>query len=157
MLKYNHPFGACQTFPCVGPTADTVFGQTNLTTNASRECLNTSGADAGSLCQPAAVAVDKDGNVFIADTGNNRVLEYDSGDATAHEVFGQTNVDATGCFSSPNPQDIGTVSADSLCVPSGVAVDAVGNLYVVDASDNRILRYNTPLNASSGEQGAGDT
>ena len=38
-----------------------------------------------------------------------------------------------------------------------MAVDATGNLYVADSGNNRVLVYNTPFNAGSGEPGAGDT
>src|SRR5260370_8124031 len=37
-----------------------------------------------------------------------------------------------------------------------MAVDQKGNLYVADSGNNRVLVYNTPFDASSGEPGAGD-
>jgi DNA-binding beta-propeller fold protein YncE len=41
--------------------------------------------------------------------------------------------------------------------PQGLATDNIGNLYVADTGNNRLLEYNTPLNAASGESGSGDT
>ena len=50
------------------------------------------------LCHPGGVAVDSNGNLFVADSGNNRVLEYNAPfltDTVANEVFG-TCGDFTG-------------------------------------------------------------
>ena len=44
-----------------------------------------------------------------------------------------------------------------MCSPEGVAVDTLGNVYIADTQDSRVLEYNTPFNAASGETGAGDT
>jgi hypothetical protein len=49
------------------------------------------------------------------------------------------------------------VDADVLCSPAAVALDGSGNLYAADSDNGRLLVYDTPLNASSGESGAGDT
>jgi hypothetical protein len=38
-----------------------------------------------------------------------------------------------------------------------VALDSSGNLYAADSNNGRLLVYNTTLDASSGETGAGDT
>ena len=38
--------------------------------------------------------------------------------------------------------------------PEGVAVDTLGNVYIADTQDSRVLEYNTPFNAGSGETGA---
>jgi hypothetical protein len=167
VLEYDTPFAACQAFPCVGPSAALVFGQLgDFTSNA---CNGGTTPNADSLCGPSSVAVDASGNVFVADTSNSRVLEYNtplnsqsgepgSGDTTADLVFGQNGSFASNaCYNGSNPQNIGGISADSLCGPTGLAVDVVGNLYVVDSGDNRALKYNTPLNSDSGEPGAGDT
>jgi DNA-binding beta-propeller fold protein YncE len=40
--------------------------------------MNGCGLSATSLCSPSGVAVDSAGNVYVADTANNRVLEYNS-------------------------------------------------------------------------------
>jgi sugar lactone lactonase YvrE len=66
---------------------------------------------------PAGIAVDASGNLYIADTGNNRVLKETlaSGSYTESEI-------GSG-FSSP----------------SGIAVDGSGNVYIADSGNNRIL------------------
>jgi len=132
VLEYNTPLST-------NTTADLVFGQEgSVTSNAA----NNGGVSAESLDLPVGVAVDADGNLYVADRGNSRVLEYNtplSTNTTADLVFGQG-----GSFTS-NAENNGGVSADSLNSPTGVAVDAGGNLYVADESNNRVLEYNTPL------------
>ncbi len=129
VLEYNTPLVS-------DTTADVVFGQGgNFYSNSC------GGVSADSLCEPFGAAVDPGGNLYIADEGNNRVLEYNTPltNTTADRVFGQP-----GSFNSYLCNNGGVVSADSLCVPFGVTTDFVGNLYVADLVNNRVLGYNTP-------------
>lgn len=120
-------------------TADGVFGQPSPTATG----CNTGGvATASTLCSPRGVAVDKNGNLYVSDSSNNRVLEYDAplADAVADRVFGQGgNFGTTAC----NPG--GTRSASTLCGPGTVAVDGNLNVYVADESNSRVLGYQAPL------------
>jgi len=135
VLEYNTPFAG--SFPPAGGSANMVFGQTdNLTSNTTNQ------VSAFSLNSPWGVAVDASGNLYIADTINNRVLEYNTPPTygtTAHMVFGQ------GDSFTSNYGNNGGVSANSLYLPAGVAVDASGDLYVADHLNSRVLEYNTPL------------
>jgi len=168
VLEYTNPFAGCAgVFPCVGGPASVVLGQgTSFTSN---DCdydtgSNANGSSAIDLCYPEGVAVDGSGNLYVADGSNSRVVEYNaplSTGAGASLVFGQggsfssnvCNFDGGDILPALRP-----ASAIDLCYPSGVAVDVSGNLYVADGTNNhRVLEYNTPLNASSGESGAGDT
>src|SRR5271156_3942859 len=56
-----------------GAPADLVIGQPDL---FSGLCNEGGQADAATLCGPLGVAVDGAGNLYVADTQNNRVLEY---------------------------------------------------------------------------------
>ncbi len=135
-----------------GGTADLVIGQPDF---LSGNCNRTIGATptANSLCEPVGVAVDSTGNLYVADLNNSRVLEYNTPFAAcgsfpcvggnAHLVFGQS-----GSFTT-NVCDGSGVTADSLCLPVGVAVDSGGNLYVADEADSRVLEYNTPLTSGT--------
>src|SRR5271168_2283212 len=61
-----------------------------------------------------------EGNLYVADSSNNRVLEYNTPltNTTADTVFGQANLSSAN-FCSPNT----IVSANTLCRPRGVALD----------------------------------
>jgi hypothetical protein len=72
---------------------------------------------------PGAVAVDAFGNLFIADTGNNRIRRV-----SASGII--TTVAGNGIYSSFG--DGGPATSASLCGPLGVAVDSFGNLFVAD-------------------------
>ena len=155
VLEYNAPFAGCAKFPCVGGAAKMVFGQGgDLTSNSA----NNGGVSKYSLNSPFGVATDGNGDLYVADTNNNRVLEYSTpltnvSGTTATMVFGQgtsgTSFDSADCNNSG-------VNASSLCEPSGVAVDASGDLYVADNGNSRVLEYNTPLTVTT-TSGSGDT
>jgi sugar lactone lactonase YvrE len=121
-----------------GAPADVVIGQADF----SHAGCRAGGATAGSLCAPNGVAVDAHGHLYVADTGNNRVLEYDSpfaGEVAAKRVFGQN-----GKFTTNDCNGSG-VTATSLCSPDAVAVDATGDLYIADTDNSRVLEYKSPL------------
>src|SRR5579863_645657 len=138
VLEYNAPLST-------GMAATFVLGQANFVSNG---CNTNGGLTANSLCNPTGVVLDGAGNLYVADENNNRVLEYNtpgSSDLAANEVFGQPDFVSSGC-------NDGGLSATSLCIPTGVALDGVGNLYVADTGfnfaffyPNRVLEYNTPL------------
>lgn len=148
VLEYTAPFSACSSYPCVGGPANIVFGidatGKNFTTVGT--CSAPSATD---LCEPAEIAIDASGNVYISDQGFGRVLEYNNPlgskppNVTADLVFG---IDSTGKnFTSRGGA---TISATSLDSPVGLVFDASGNLYVADSNFNRVLEYNDPLGSS---------
>ena len=67
------------------------------------------------------VAADSNGNVWIVDTGNNQVDEFNA-DGIQLKI-------------------LGTAGSLSLNKPMGVAVDSAGNVYVADTGNNRIEKY----------------
>ncbi len=127
-----------------GAYADIVIGQPDLTTTiagTSRTALNT----------PVAVAVDAQGNLYVADAGNNRVLRFptpfrqlDAGRTPieADLVIGQAD------FSSNRANRGGQPAANTVALSvaagtyrSGLAFDSAGNLWFSDAANSRVLRY----------------
>jgi sugar lactone lactonase YvrE len=105
---------------------------------------------ADTLCTPGGVAVDPGGNLYVADSGNFRVLEFNapfssgkSADLSANIVFGQN-----GSFTT-RIQNNGGVSATSMAAPGGIATDKLGRLYVADPINNRVLEYNAPASGNT--------
>ncbi len=88
-------------------------------------------ARAALLDNPQDVDVDAGGNLFIADTGNHRIRRVDRAGVI-------TTVAGTGLpgFSG----DGGEARAAALNSPTGVAVDAAGNLFIVDSQNGRIRK-----------------
>jgi hypothetical protein len=79
------------------------------------------------LNYPEGVAVDAAGNLYIADTNNNRIRKVSNGAMTT--VAGNGTAGYSGD---------GQATSAQLNYPGGVAVDAAGNLYVADTNNNRI-------------------
>ena len=85
------------------------------------------------LFDPAGVAVDEKGNIYIADMDNNRVRRVDTtGKITT--VAGNGNFGYTG--------DNGAATQTALSSPAAVAVDATGNIYIADLFNSRIRKVN---------------
>src|ERR1051326_5717534 len=72
---------------------------------------------------PEIVLADKNGNVFITDTGGHRVWKLDSPGKV-------TLVIGTGAFGGPTAGKAANTQA--IGEPSGLALDADGNLYITD-------------------------
>ena len=121
--------GASQAGMLKPITAGVVYGQGGSFTAAN------TGVGAGGLNNPVATAVDSNGNLYVADRSNNRVLYYPAGSTTATRVYGQN-----GSFTS-NGENTGGVSANSLNQPWAVVLDSSGNLYIADQYNYRVLYY----------------
>lgn len=81
-------------------------------------------ATAAQLAGPTAMAVDGAGNVFIADSWNNRIRRLDAATRTITTFAGTGTQGSSG--------DGGPATTAQLNRPSGVAVDVGGNLYIAD-------------------------
>ncbi len=112
----------------------------------------------GGLYNPTGLLVDPKGNLYIADSGNNRVLRYpvpfaNTGNEVPDIVLGQPDK-----YTSRHGNQAGNPSAKTICLsrllngdpfcPSGggpfissLAMDINGNLFVADAGNNRVLRF----------------
>jgi trimeric autotransporter adhesin len=90
------------------------------------------------LDHPESLAVDSGGNLYIADTGNNRILKVTSAGIIS-TVAGNGRLN--GCFASSG--DRGPASAATLAHPSGLAFDGAGGLYFAEPQCNRIRKITT--------------
>ncbi|MFC2022364.1 clostripain-related cysteine peptidase [Chloroflexota bacterium] len=88
-------------------------------------------ATAASLNGPVGVALDGAGNLFIADFENHRIRKVDTSGIIS-TVAGNGIAGYTG--------DGGPATAASLNMPGGVAIDGVGNLFILDTGNNRIRK-----------------
>jgi hypothetical protein len=87
-----------------------------------------------SLSSPTGVAVDKTGNLFIADNGNNRIRKVD--------VNGIISTIAGDGKKANIGENISAIAASIKDITS-IAIDTIGNLFIVDTSSNTIRKINT--------------
>lgn len=85
------------------------------------------------LRDPTGIAVDSSGNLYIADTQNNRIRKSVGGIITTVAGIG-----TPGSGGVP-----GLAINAQLNNPTGVAVDSTGNIYIADEYNNRILKVDT--------------
>ena len=95
-------------------------------------------ATGAELNTPYAIALDFQGNAFIADRANNRVRRVDAGSGVITTIVGTGTAGPGG--------DGGLAVNAELDGPSGIAVDAAGDVYISDADNQRVRR----VDASSG-------
>ena len=95
------------------------------------------------LGHPCGLALDRHGNLFIADTLNNRI-----------RMINPTGYISTvaGSYIQGLFGDGGLATFADLDNPESVAVDAAGNLYIADTMNNRIrkLTFGSPCNSQTG-------
>jgi sugar lactone lactonase YvrE len=120
-------------------TAEAVFGQPNFETSEQQTPLSSS------IYQAAGMCVDGAGRLWVADSLHHRVLRFDHAwdkpsFSSADGVLGQTSLSS----------DTSGISPSMMNHPMSVAVDRIGNLYVADNGNNRVLRFNNAANKANG-------
>ena len=110
-----------------GQDADIVLGQPDPTSDTCSDSMS-------GMCFPTDVALDSTGNLWVSDTDNNRVLKFEptfSTGQSASLVIGQLGFNANAPMLTP----------DGLFEPWALSFDQSGNLWVLDAGNNRIVEY----------------
>ena len=110
---------------------------------------------------PSAVAADGSGNIYVADTNNDRVQVYDSGtnyvatlpgliksprgvalDDSGNIYVADPEFDAVRVFDSGR-NALPAISVAAFASPNAVAVDGAGNVYVSDAGAGRVIIFDS--------------
>jgi len=100
-------------------------------------------ADSASFYLPEGIALDQKGNLYVADTYNNRIRKITPGGMVS-TLAGKTKKGSAN----------GKGAAASFSHPDGVAVDRNGNVYVADVGNNKIRKI-TPDGTVSDYAGTG--
>jgi DNA-binding beta-propeller fold protein YncE len=121
-----------------GADADGVLGQPNFTSN-------TTATSQSGMTYPSGVFVDAAGRLWVADSGNHRVLRFDNAASKAD------GADADGVLGQSN--FIGNTAATSqsgMSSPTGLSGDAAGRLWVTDTGNNRVLWFDNAAAKANG-------
>ncbi len=153
-----------------GQMADLAIGQPDLVTTfqsgPSAVAQHASTYTTG-LTRPSGLAVDQNGNLYVADAGNNRVLRYPKPFSQTSQFpepdlwIGQASLGGYGGnfptnTSTPTAQGL-LLSNGSTVLTSSLAFDSSGNLWVLDTGNYRVLRFNASSLATGGGSLTADT
>ncbi|MGA3017764.1 MAG: hypothetical protein ABSF62_11640 [Bryobacteraceae bacterium] len=84
---------------------------------------------------PSGIAVDRSGNLYIADYGNNRIRMVTASTGIITTIAGSNTTGFAG--------DGGPATKATFWFPTGIAVDSSGNVYVADTYNHVIRKINT--------------
>lgn len=124
-------------FPLGSRIADFVYGQGTPGNSQANFSSNAAGNGATGLNNPRDVAIDSTG-LYVADSGNHRVVRYLPGNPMADRVYGQPDFASTSVQAN---QGLLNPTAATLDNPTMMSLDQDGGLYIADRNNNRILYY----------------
>ena len=139
-----------------GAKADMVIGQRDFLSTAAQGPTAGSSALSTGLNSPTAVVVDSNGNLYVADSGNNRVVRYpkptqQTGSLLTIDLYLGQKDQTTGLpnqgLSAPTAKTLAFTTGSSAFI-SGLAIQG-NDLWVSDPGNNRVLRFGGLLAAQS--------
>ncbi len=92
-------------------------------------------ATQASLNGPHGIAVDRSGNLYIADYGNNRIRMVTASTGIITTIAGSNTIGFAG--------DGGPATKATFWFPTGIAVDSSGNVYIADTYNHVIRKIST--------------
>ena len=139
--------GWAQNSPTISDLPSREFGHARLLNPVTSGSPNL--VEGRELNGPLSLAFAPSGTLYVVDTNNHRVLAWRNSSSltkgnNADKVLGQRDFSSTIVQGGPQ-RDL----SSGLTLPTGAAVDAAGNLYVIDAGNNRIVRYPNPFNQTT--------
>jgi uncharacterized repeat protein (TIGR01451 family) len=131
----------------------TVAGGGTVCTAATDTIGDGCSATSATLAEPYQVIVDANLNLFIADSGNNRIREVLASSGVIQTVAGG----GTGCNAQIDSVGDGcTPTQASLNLPTGVFVDGHENLFISDSADDRVREVTASTGLIQTIAGTGD-
>jgi sugar lactone lactonase YvrE len=106
--------------------------------------------------RPAGMAVDTAGNLYVADSYNNRIRRI-APDGVVTTVAGSGSGCTASCSTAAGVRDGQLASTALLYRPTNVAVDAAGNLYISDSLHRRIRMVDAATGLISTIAGTGNS
>jgi DNA-binding beta-propeller fold protein YncE len=103
-----------------------------------------SGGGDGQFSYPDKISVSSNGKIYIADTGNHRIMVFDN-DGGFLAAWGSGVDDGTSeyqiCTSGCQIGNDNDNEAGEFNVPQGIALDGADNVYVTDSSNSRVQKF----------------
>lgn len=138
VLEFRPPF-------TTNMSASLVIGQSQFTTGGP--CAQQP-AGPNNVQFPSGVAIDPQGNLWVADAWTNRITEYVppfSNGMAASLVIGYSSLSGSSSSNCAAGKMGSPVSQSALCQPGSITFDSRGDLWVADAADFRVLEFAPPF------------
>jgi len=102
------------------------------------------GTGNGQFRSPTGIAIDPSGNVYVADSQNNRIQKFDSNGQYLFQKGTRCVISAATppCIDADGSGPL-SLGDEQFFSPTGIAIDPSGNVYVADSQNNRIQKFDS--------------